>query len=527
MARGFLHIGGKENLCDDIANAIRYAHLFPFLKYDERGGKEGWRYWDGVRWRDGNAEAVDHAMRVSDYISEEAAQIASDNEITSKQLFRWAKQSRMNGKIMAILNIAQKSTVCRLSADTGEAWDEKGYHLGMSTGVFEIDGRGKVTGQEARDLYVSMSTRGNILTDDEGSLRWGDKWNRCREFWFTLLSQWQPGADRVEVISMLQEIAGMSLRGRLDEAVFVLQGSGRSGKSALLDGLSHTLGDYAYEVSGDVFVRGTKSGGGASSNMRDASKFQMDKKRMIKITEVGGRQLDVDMLKQATGETTITGRALYAQPSTATMHGTFWMMTNQELDLRGDASEALRGRLWLIEFPTTFVHESRLSEDAYRSGVADGTVLAARDDIKDRLRGLEPSFEAMPDVILTWAYEGLVRVIKRGSLSIARSVRERTSAMWSTTDLLGTYWNESGLWMPGGVTAVTTRGLYNNIKSWAEREDPDLLERIAGVQQLGDYLKTRAALGFNRHRTTKALWSNGNQLEGWDVPYTWQQIREV
>jgi hypothetical protein len=338
------------------------------------------------------------------------------------------------------------------------------------------------------------------------------------------LGQWQQGAGAGDVIQMLQELAGLSLRGQHDEIAIILQGSGRSGKSAFLEALAWALGDYAYEVAGEVLVRG-KAGSGTS--FKGASLVQMDKRRMLRITEVGGKALDIDMLKMMTGEETVTGKLLYKNPTIATMHGTAWLMSNREVDLRGESSEALRNRLWKVPFATTFVHYSRLSEDEYRSGLsseggASGAVFEARDDIKLKLAGTYEGFAAMPSVVLTWAYGGLLRVFgNAGRWTVAPEVKAATRAMWTTSYILGDYWELSGLWNAGGETICATKWLWNNIRSWAEREDTELFERVDTVQKFAELMKTMAARGFERVRSSTAMGSMGKQANAWKVPYTW------
>src|SRR4249920_3284134 len=155
--------------------------------------------------------------------------------------------------------------------------------------------------------------------------------------------------------------------------------------------------------------------------MRSATLAQMNYKRMVKITEVGGKQLDVDTIKQMTGESTFTGKLLYANPGVSVNHGTYFMMTNHDIDLRGDQSEALRGRLLIIPFNTSFIDMSRMADDEYSAGVRDGSVREQLDVIKQRVLG-RLGWQVMHDVILTWCWEGYQAVMASDwRLSVAGS----------------------------------------------------------------------------------------------------------
>lgn len=551
MARGFATSGsGNNNVTNEHANARRFAHSFsPFLKYIKE--KRRWVYWDGSSWVNGDSKAYDQAMTIPDYIDEEAGRMFEDNPSLAKALYKWANRTRTRSATENILAVAAKSTMCELLPELGETWDSHGLLIGTPRGVFDLESGQLLVGADARDKFCSMSTRGSIMAgangdaggaDAAGHAKWGDKWELGRKFWNGILAEWQQGPDSAAVIEMLKQMGGMCLRGQLDEKLIVFKGSGRSGKSTLLDGISTALGDYAYEAAGEVFVRNR---GGTGTNMRSATMAQMNHKRMIKVTEVGGRTLDVDTIKQMTGETTFTGRLLYTDPGVTANHGTYFMMTNTELDLRGDMSEALRGRLIIVPFETSFVDADRLMEDEYRAyrsdsaGVgsegsvvvggrsAGGPVAERLDDVKARVLG-RPGWEVMHDVILTWMYEGFLDLRANGwGLVLAPSVGGATHAMWASNDVLGTYWTESGIWArDGGSTVVWTAWLYENVMTWARMWDEELVERLTrgrgtGAQTLGELLRTASARGYEKMLTTKYLGTNGKQRNCWKVPYTY------
>ncbi|HEX4503864.1 MAG TPA: hypothetical protein VH187_22285 [Scandinavium sp.] len=538
IERSFLNFKAIDSLNTDKANLYRLHHYFPFFVYHEGRGEA--LFWDGVAWHEGESKLFDHAMRLSEYIYEEAIALQNTNGDSKvvAGLFRWHKAVQSMARISSVVHGFHKSDIFRLSADLGEAWDRNGDLLGTPRGVFDLVEGKLLDGAAGRQAYCSLTTRGNILLGDEGHVRWGNDWDRGKDFWKQMLNEWQQGSGCKEVIDMLQELAGSCLRGSLLEMVVVFQGSGRSGKSAFLDALSWALGGYAHEVASDVV--GSASGGGMSSNARMASIAQMDSRRMVKITEVGGKLLDVDTIKTLTGETELVGKLLYANPITVNNVASYFMMTNHELDLRGDVSEALRGRLWIVPFTTTFVHESLLTDEAYASGVVDGSVRRARDDIKGKITGKTPGWSMMPDVVLTWAWYGLARMASRSDLdradvveleasdlhiTIAPVVKDRTASMWEATDVLGAYFAGSGLWVKGGHTIVCTSGLFANWRSWAERWDTDAHGQFDTLQKFAELLKHSGARGYEKTRGTGLMWdgtSGGErkQTNGWKVPWT-------
>jgi hypothetical protein len=549
IERSFLNFKAIDSLNTDKANLYRLHHYFPFFVYHEGRGEA--LFWDGVAWHEGETKLFDHAMRLSEYIHEEAIALQNTNGDSKAvaSLFKWAKAAQSMARINSVVYGFHKSALFRLASDLGEAWDRHSDYLGTPRGVFDLASGMLLDSGAGRQAYCSLTTRGNILIGENGARHWGDDWDRGQAFWQQMLGEWQQGENGPAVIDMLQELAGSCLRGRLLEMVVVLQGSGRSGKSAFLDALGWALGGYAHEVAGDVV--GTASGGGMSSNARMASIAQLDSRRMVKITEVGGKLLDVDTIKTLTGEISLIGKLLYANPKQVLNMGTYFMMTNHELDLRGDVSEALRGRLWIVPFLTTFVHKSRLADASYVSGVEDGSVRLAREYIKPRLTGEATGWAMMPDVVLTWAYHGLARWLEREvaardaligvsrdsynsgdlrldintGINIAPIVVERTAAMWDSTDVLGAYFAESGLWAKGGQTIVCTSGLFAAWRSWAERWDVDSFGTYDSIQKFAELLKRSGGRGYEKTRGTGLLWDGTTggerkQTNGWKVPWT-------
>jgi phage/plasmid-associated DNA primase len=520
ISRAFLHSPGNDSLVNDLANVRRFVHMYQFFKLKSgKGSKANWMYWDGVRWHSGARPKVySHCMRIADVIEEEAEQVSGSSTKLAATLRKFANACRNIGRINNVLHGLENSDLCRLDAEIGEAWDASAMLLGTPRGVFDLEKAELLKGGAARDCYCSMTAGGTVLLGDAGAAIWGDQWERGWKYLRLMLEQWFGDDDMVR---MIQELGGLCLRGQSDEIIIVLQGSGRSGKSSLLDMFSAALGDYAYAVPGDAIAKATRGGGGAMSPLAKLSaRAQMGDKRMVKVMEVGGRRLDVEMLKEITGELTFGAKLYYEDMSVANNCSTVFLMSNQELDLRGENSEAMRGRLWIVPMTRTFVHASRLSEDAYVGGVREGSVMEAKDNVKARLTGAATGWEMMPSVCLTWMYEGLARVIERGGWEVAAVCRERTSALWATTDVLGTYWLDVGLWIDGGETIVATSWLYNNVKSWGEQNDTELVERIGTVQQFAELLKTQASRGFEKVRSTKGIGCHGKQMNCWKVPRT-------
>jgi phage/plasmid-associated DNA primase len=521
ISRSFLNPGQVERLNTDVSNAKRLIHYYGFLKYNDE--MDEWLLWTGKFWREDRTQITDHAMRIGDKIAEEAIALMARGEMgMAKSQSKWARESQQNSRVRAMISLAKDSPASRPRPEYGEGWNLDPLVIGTPEGVFDLVGGSLLDPVEGRNKWCSMTTRGRILLDGDGTRVWGDRWAACNAVWEQTLAQWQPDAA---VRNLLQDMAGMALRGQLVEKLFILQGSGRSGKSTFLDTLSWAMHRYAYQISGDAFDK-NKGGSYKMSSLAKSSG-----RRLIKIAEVGETLLDTDSLKMITGETELPTKLLYSNPTISRNMATWVMMTNQMPDLHGDQSEAMRGRLVIIPWNTTFVSAGLLGTDEYRSGVDDGLVLADDAGLKPMLRGAIAGYQAMPDVVLTWAYRGLSRVMGRSGgahgseLAVPVVVSGHTDAVFAESDSIMMYFMESGLWAnDGGHTWVATDGLGRSLHDWGIINDPEFAASIKDSPRvLGQMLRHRAARGFENRKVSGALWQREGvrQTNAWKVPFTY------
>jgi phage/plasmid-associated DNA primase len=476
-------------------------------------------WWSGKRWINDDAKMWEHAMRVNTYIAEEAtyAKRRGDHEL-SKVLYKWAKASRSEGRISSMVRLATKHPLFRPNAELNQFWDGNPNMLGTPDGVFDLMKGQLLARDTGRNQFCSMTTNGSILLESAGEAKWGKDWAEAVKFWEGVLAQWH---DDPDTIRSLQDIAGLCLRGHLDEHCFVLWGSGRSGKSSWVDAMFGALGDYAQEVSGDVIRRSKFT----SETNKNLSIVDLNHKRMVKIAETGGEMLDTEVLKMFTGETTLRGRYHRANFQSSTNWATYIMMTNFKPDLRRDQTEAMRGRLHLIPWKHTFLYDWQLSSDEYRSDAHEGLALPRNDELKEMLTGRTEGFRMMPDVILTWAYLGLVRVMsKAGAFYVSDEIKRVTDAMWAENNPVDTFFLESGLFVKGGATVISSTGLHANMSEWARINDPEFAELISTPTRMGKLLSSMGRRGFEGGlKSTDCLWKPAGkvQVNAWRVPFTY------
>lgn len=142
-------------------------------------------------------------------------------------------------------------------------------------------------------------------------------------------------------------MAGQSLTGYKpsDDAMFFLKGSGSNGKSTILNLMNATAGTYGGLPSQSSLVR--------SRNNDQFSIMGFKGIRQAIVEELPDKQLDTTRLKALTGTEEMTGRALYKNDETFTLHCTIWVSCNilpQVLEY----DHATWRRIALIEFTKTY-----------------------------------------------------------------------------------------------------------------------------------------------------------------------------
>ena len=176
---------------------------------------------------------------------------------------------------------------------------------------------------------------------------------------------------------------------QVEEKFFVAHGiTSRNGKSCLFESISHCLGDYCISVNSETFCMSKSKDG--SSPKPDLLRFCA--KRMIVTSEV--RQdcsLNTVLLKQCTGNDTLTARGLYTNEYIEFRNNaTIFILSNFTLNI-DDQSIFNSNRINVIEFSKHFPDE-----------LQDVT-------LKTKFRSKEAT-----EYILKWAVEGLKKYQKNG-----------------------------------------------------------------------------------------------------------------
>jgi putative DNA primase/helicase len=211
----------------DLGNAKRLVHLFGRdLKWcDEMGC---WFRWDGQRWkrdRHGGASAIHFAEETIRDIARQGAD--TDDADDRKRVFKWMYESQARPRIEAMVALAKKLPGIPVTPDDLDADDGL---FGVANGTIVL-ATGELRDAKREDL---ITKQGGVPYDPAAKCERFEKW---------LAAALGSDADQVD---FLWRSFGYMLTGYTkEEAFFMLEGPGGSGKGTLLAMLAEILGDYA------------------------------------------------------------------------------------------------------------------------------------------------------------------------------------------------------------------------------------------------------------------------------------------
>ena len=231
-----------------------------------------------------------------------------------------------------------------------------------------------------------------------------------------------------KVIDYIQKLFGYSLLGHNKNSFFIIfQGSGRNGKSTMINLITDVLGDYAYPVDPNLFL--SKNTTQSSSNPRpDILKLQ--NKRLVIASETKkGEKLDESFIKNMTGHDKLTARALHSNNIVSFTPTHTPILQTNELPLTSVDDIALWERMHRVPFYRFYGDEN--SEKFNPQNPYHG--------YKDKELELKISCER--EEILKWVVDGALKYQEEGFL-IPESIRYATKMYQHKSDDLYEFINE-------------------------------------------------------------------------------------
>jgi putative DNA primase/helicase len=332
-----------------------------------------------------------------------------------KRLFLHALRSENRSRLEATLALA--STMLPI-ADSGEDWDETPGLLGVPNGVVELR-----TG-ELRDGRPDdrITMQAGVAYDPKAACP------RFDEFLREIFS----GDD--DLVRYVKRALGYALTAEATEdKLFFFMGSGRNGKSTLLETARAAAGDYGREVSADAFLA-------RRENAHSTEIADLELKRFVTCEELGDRTLDADRLKSLTGGGHFSARHIRQDSREMKQTWSIFGSTNGQPN-SPDNSVAWWERIVVVPFKRFFGHEQQEA-------------------------GLDAKLAAELPGVLRWLVEGAAEWYRDGLGEKPASSQEAVAGYREDVDpLAGAF--EAGILVADGEEWTPTSKLWDAYYRWA------------------------------------------------------------
>lgn len=366
---------------DDMGNAERFVDLFgENVRYCYTEKK--WYFYNSMRWSVDNLGVI---LRMADKCveamkAEAKLYLQADEESggdMAKAFEKHMKSSRSNKSKKAMLNeIEHHLPILPIQMDR--------YKMALNTpsGIINLK-NGDVKAHNPEYYFTKITSVDCAEAAD------------CPR-WLAFLDDIFAG-DK-DLIRYIQKAVGYSLTGSTaEQCAFFLYGTGRNGKSTFIDVIRDVFGDYAANIQPETIM--VKS---SQSNAINSDIARLKGARLVTSVEPNeGVRLNEGLLKQLTGDDTVTARKLYSEEFEFKPEFKLWMATNHKPIIRGTDTGIWR-RIHMIPF------DVQIPEDKVDKNLTH--------KLKAEMTGI---FKWCIDGCLMWQREGL-----QMPAAVLKSVRE-------------------------------------------------------------------------------------------------------
>jgi putative DNA primase/helicase len=435
----------------DLGNAQRLVEFHgDDLRYVAAWRK--WLVWDGTRWAvDDTGEVYRRAEEAVRLMYREASLMQDSGD--RKKLSGWARQSEAKKRIDNMIALAQFQPGIAITPDD---LDNDIWLLNAQNGTVDLR-TGHLRTHNRDDLITKLAP---VHYDPNAE---------CPTF-KAFLERVLPSED---LRRFVQRAVGYSLTGDVSErALFILHGTGKNGKSTLLETIRAALGDYALQTPAETLM--AKSAGGIPNDVA-----RLKGSRFVSASETeAGHRLAESTVKQLTGNDTISARFMRAEWFDFRPTHKIFLATNHRPEIRG-TDNAIWDRIKLVPF--------------------DVRIPASEQDP----RLLETPKGELPG-ILRWAVEGCIEW-QRGGLEPPVEVQMATDTYRADMDPLAQFIDDCLVYSRDAVTPSSL--IWNRYLSWAEEN----YERPVNRRIFTDRLK--AEDGFEP--LEQSVWVGGKKQRAW------------
>jgi putative DNA primase/helicase len=447
--------GGPAFNLTDLGNSERFVAAHgDDVRYSYPWGK--WLVWTGARWeRDDAGRAHRLAKETVRGIYLEAADAEDDGR--RKELAKHATRSEAEAKIRAMLELAKSELPVSPDELDADPW-----LLNAENGTVDLR-TGELREHRREDLITRLAP---VCYDPDAE---APAWGR-------FLERVLPGED---LRGFVQRAAGYSATGDTSEQVmFINHGAGNNGKSTFQEALAGALGDYSMRAPTEMLM--AKRSSGVPNDVA-----RLKGARFVTASETEeGRRLAESLVKDLTGQDTISARFMRAEWFDFKPSHKLWLSTNHKPEIRG-TDNAIWRRIRLIPWTVTV-------------------------PAVERDRKLPERLRAELTGILAWIVRGCLEWHRIG-LRAPEEVREATREYRAEMDVLADFLADC---CTQGERERSYAGeLYSTYRRWSEAAG----ERPESQKRFGGRLKERGFLNDRDSKTGRSMWSGLRVRDEWIV----------
>lgn len=406
----------------------------------------GWLAWTSQRWRRDDLLEVERRTKETVLsLYHEASNIGDDAR--RKAVLDFARSSETNHRRNGVIALARSEPGITIRADD---LDCDPWLLNCENGTIDLR-TGKLRPHERDDLITKIAP---VAYDPD---------TQCPQ-WMKFLNDIFAG-DKA-MIGFVQRALGHALTGVVrDHILHVLYGTGANGKSTLTEAMIGMLGDYAMMAAPGLLLR-------KRNEQHPTERAALWGKRLIACMETGeGRRLDEELVKQLTGNDTITARFMRADFFSFKPSHKLLLGTNHKPEVRG-TDHAIWRRIQLWPFAVTI-------PDAQQDH-----------ELPDKLKTEWPG-------ILRWCVDGCLEW-QRVGLAAPQLVTAATAAYRAESDRIASFVDEHCTIDPDAKVAACD--LYASYKAWAESGGEETLKQKRFGEAMTERGYSRVPFGPTRRK---------------------------
>ena len=427
-------LGNSERFVQNHGENVRYC--YPWSK---------WLVWTGVKWeRDDFGKVHKLAKTTVRRIYHEAA--AAEDEDRRKALAKHAARSEAADKIKAMLELAKSEVPAAPDELDADPWA-----LNVANGTIDLR-TGELHDHRREDLITKLAP---VEYDPHAKA----------PTWEAFLERVLPSEA---LRGFVQSAAGYSSTGNTSEQIMLINhGGGNNGKSTFQEALGEALGDYAMRAPTEMLM--SKQSGGVPNDVA-----RLKGARFVAASETEqGRRLAESLVKDLTGQDTISARFMRAEWFDFKPTHKLWLSTNHKPEIRG-TDNAIWRRIRLVPWTVAIPPAERDRKLAEK--------------LRDELPG-----------ILAWVTRGCLEWRREG-LQAPEEVRKATAGYRSEMDVIGDFLADRCF--RGERLQVDKDELYKAYQMWSENAG----ERTETKRKFGMLLKERGIEDGRNSERTKRIW---------------------